>query len=213
MNQFLQEALHITSQVFLIPVMAILVLFIVISIFSIGEMFMEYFMERRINRFNLEDFLKELNNTSKEKYKATIERSRLFETQKKSIHRLLEHIDLSKASVESIAQKLLVEQENQYNKLVSKTDLIAKLAPMLGLMGTLIPLGPGLLALGEGNTEVLSKSLLIAFDTTIAGLISASIAWVISRKRKSWYKSSLVDTMSIMEYLLEGKEDDEKANK
>lgn len=39
---------------------------------------------------------------------------------------------------------------------------------MLGLLGTLIPLGPGIIALGQGDTQTLSTSLLTAFDTTIA---------------------------------------------
>ena len=169
-------------------------------------------MERRVNKFNLEDFLKELNASPKKEYEKLISDSKLFKSQKKTLYRLLEHIDLSKASVDSIAQKLLTLEEEKYDKIVSKTDLIAKLGPMLGLMGTLIPLGPGLLALGEGNTEVLSKSLLIAFDTTIAGLVSAAIAWTISRKRRVWYKSDLMDTMSIMEYLLEEEKYDEKIN-
>ncbi len=40
-------------------------------------------------------------------------------------------------------------------KTLEKTDLIAKLGPVLGLMGTLIPLGPGLAAsrcLGKRGT-------------------------------------------------------------
>ena len=59
---------------------------------------------------------------------------------------------------------------------------------MFGLMGTLIPLGPGLIALGQGDTKTLSDSLLIAFDTTIAGLVAGAIAYVVSGIRKSWYE-------------------------
>ena len=75
----------------------------------------------------------------------------------------------------------------------------AKIGPMLGLLGTLIPLGPGIIALGQGDTITLSSSLLTAFDTTIMGLIAAAIAIVISTIRTRWY----TDYMSILETLME----------
>ena len=70
-------------------------------------------------------------------------------------------------------------------------------------MGTLIPLGPGLLALGQGDTKTLSDSLLIAFDTTVAGLISAAVAYIISAARKSWYEQYMVGLETVMETILE----------
>ena len=74
---------------------------------------------------------------------------------------------------------------------------------MFGLMGTLIPLGPGLLALGQGDTKTLSDSLLIAFDTAVAGLISAAVAYIISAARKSWYEQYMVGLETVMETILE----------
>jgi biopolymer transport protein ExbB/TolQ len=68
---------------------------------------------------------------------------------------------------------------------------------MFGLLGTLIPLGPGIIALGQGDTFTLSSSLLTAFDTTIAGLLAAAVATVVSALRKSWYK----EYMSVLEVL------------
>jgi biopolymer transport protein ExbB/TolQ len=74
---------------------------------------------------------------------------------------------------------------------------------MFGLMGTLIPLGPGLIALAQGDTKTLSDSLLIAFDTTVAGLISAAISFVISGIRKGWYEQYMTGLETIMETILE----------
>ena len=62
---------------------------------------------------------------------------------------------------------------------------------MLGLMGTLIPLGPGLVSLGQGDTLTLSSSLLIAFDTTVAGLVVAFVTFIITRIRRRWYDNYL----------------------
>ena len=76
--------------------------------------------------------------------------------------------------------------------------MIAKLGPIFGLLGTLIPLGPGIVALGQGDTITLSQSIMSAFDTTVAGLISAAVAMLISAVRKSWYGKY----MSILEALM-----------
>ena len=46
-----------------------------------------------------------------------------------------------------------------------------QLGPILGLLGTLIPLGPGLAALGSGDIVTLAEALTVAFDTTVTGLL------------------------------------------
>ena len=88
---------------------------------------------------------------------------------------------------------------------------MAKIGPMLGLMGTLIPLGPGIIALGQGDTFTLSNSLLIAFDTTVAGLVCALIALVISTIRKIWYRNDMSILETLMECILEEEQNDDQA--
>lgn len=74
---------------------------------------------------------------------------------------------------------------------------------MLGLMGTLIPLGPGLVALGSGDTQSLSQSLQFAFDTTVAGLATAIVCMLVTRVRRRWYGDYLVSMESAFNTLLE----------
>ncbi|MBC7099948.1 MotA/TolQ/ExbB proton channel family protein, partial [Candidatus Bipolaricaulota bacterium] len=62
------------------------------------------------------------------------------------------------------------------------------------------PLGPGLIALGQGDMGRLAESLLVAFDTTVIGLAAGGIAFTISRVRKRWYE----DYLSVLEALMEG---------
>ena len=100
-----------------------------------------------------------------------------------------------------------MDEEKHYVGRVRVTDLIAKIAPMFGLMGTLIPLAPGLIALGQGDTKTLSDSLLIAFDTTVAGLVSAAVALFISSVRKSWYAEYSSSLEAVMDAVLDCKEE------
>lgn len=73
------------------------------------------------------------------------------------------------------------------NKRIDRADLIARLGPMLGLMGTLIPLGPGLAALGRGELDVLAQAVTVAFNTTVLGLLAGIIGFVLGRLRRRWY--------------------------
>lgn len=74
---------------------------------------------------------------------------------------------------------------------IGAADMLARLGPMLGLMGTLIPLGPGLAGLGEGNVAVLAQAVTTAFDTTVVGLLVGAVGFVLGRLRRSWYDSLL----------------------
>jgi len=76
---------------------------------------------------------------------------------------------------------------------IERADFITRLAPMLGLMGTLIPLGPGLAALGEGQLKILTTAMTVAFDTTVIGLLAGMFGFVIGRMRRRWYDAALTE--------------------
>ena len=112
-----------------------------------------------------------------------------------------------KESRETIAVRLVRIERVRCENIVKLSDTIVKLGPMFGLLGTLIPLGPGIIALGRGDTFTLSQSLLTAFDTTVAGLVSAAVAFCISGVRKRWYTKHVMALEARMEDILEGKEE------
>mgnify|MGYP002928969775 CR=1 FL=1 len=127
----------------------------------------------------------------------------LLRRQKKALLELAESRGLPKDTLTALAERLLATEEARNARTTSVTDMIAKLGPMFGLLGTLIPLGPGIVALGQGDTVTLSESMNVAFDTTIAGVISAAVASVISHIRKRWYNDDMVSLETLMEAVLE----------
>lgn len=74
---------------------------------------------------------------------------------------------------------------------IGRADMLARLGPMLGLMGTLIPLGPGLAALGRGDASSLAAAMTVAFDTTVLGLLVGILGFVLGRLRRRWYDDLL----------------------
>jgi biopolymer transport protein ExbB/TolQ len=74
---------------------------------------------------------------------------------------------------------------------LERADLLARIPPMLGLMATIIPLGPGLAALGQGNPAQLASAVTVAFDATVLGLVAGIAGLVIGKLRRRWYEETL----------------------
>lgn len=79
---------------------------------------------------------------------------------------------------------------------IERSDLLARVSPMLGLMGTIIPLGPGLAALGRGDPQLLADAVIVAFDATALGLAAGIIGLVLARLRRRWYEELLTELES-----------------
>ncbi|MBQ6826992.1 MAG: MotA/TolQ/ExbB proton channel family protein, partial [Thermoguttaceae bacterium] len=67
-----------------------------------------------------------------------------------------------------------------------------KTGPALGLMGTLIPLGPALLGLAKGDLETLATNLVVAFSTTVVGLTVALISSFVLTTQKRRFRRDVV---------------------
>ena len=74
---------------------------------------------------------------------------------------------------------------------LERADLLARIPPMLGLMATIIPLGPGLAALGKGDPAQLASAVTVAFDATVLGLVAGIAGLVIGKLRRRWYEELL----------------------
>lgn len=89
--------------------------------------------------------------------------------------------------------KLMSDLEIESHRLLSGAQLGTRLGPMLGLMGTLIPMASALMGLSEGNIQILVKNLVIAFSTTVLGLFIGGVCYAISLLRRHWYAQDLAD--------------------
>ncbi|MGI6142635.1 MAG: MotA/TolQ/ExbB proton channel family protein [bacterium] len=196
----LKDVLHVIASALLIPTIVILLLLLAAAAVELGGLLVEILMERRRVRVDVAGLLAAFQGQGTGTIREEIGRSLLPRRQKKALAELVDNSHLPAPSLRALARRLLDREERHYARITDRTDLVARLAPMFGLMGTLIPLGPGLIGLGQGNTKALADSLLIAFDTTVAGLAAAGVAYAISRLRKRWYE----DYLSALEAMLVG---------
>jgi len=70
--------------------------------------------------------------------------------------------------------------------------IVTRVAPMLGLVATMIPMGPALKALGEGQLSDVANSLMVAFSAVILALLASAITYAIAHVRRRWYASDLM---------------------
>ena len=106
-------------------------------------------------------------------------------------------------------ERMLQEYETEAGRKLGNARLLIRVGPMLGLMGTLIPLGPALLGLSAGNIEQLANNLVIAFTSTVVGLLIGTVSLAVASIRQRWYSQDLNDMEYMAELLLEKEEVDQ----
>lgn len=188
---YMQDILRNFSTWLLLPVLIILIAIAVFAVWCIVSVVMECLMQRRHFRENVPEFVDAIEAAPFDQVQNIIENSQMLVTHKDALLIVAEHMNAKPADLYAIAKREVGLISERYQGIVGRTDMAANAAPMFGLMGTLIPLGPGIVAMGQGNTEVLASSMLVAFDTTVAGLITSVICMAASKLRKNWYQKYL----------------------
>ncbi|MGF7117309.1 MotA/TolQ/ExbB proton channel family protein [Methanobacterium oryzae] len=203
-SEMLSTALHVISQSLLVPVIIGLLAFMIYAIISFGGMLSEYSGRIKFDVGKVEKIIKDISNPgTSENIMEVVEKSDLPQNHKEILIKLAGSSNIGKKSRRALASKLIENEELKIAKSLEKTDVITRLGPTLGLMGTLIPMGPGLAALGSGDINGLAQAIIIAFDTTVVGLAAGGIAYVISKVRKRWYEDNLTTLETIAESVLE----------
>ena len=85
----------------------------------------------------------------------------------------------------------VVELETLAVKRLEFARIATRVAPTLGLVATMIPMGPALKALADGQLADVSRSLMVAFSAVILALLAAAISFTVVNVRKRWYAADL----------------------
>ena len=203
-DAFISAAMDTISQSLTVPVLIILLIIVVASLFLLGEIIAEYFKNKPVKVSEIYDLIFQISSASSiEHLQVIVNQSGIPDTQKKILTRISDTHSMKKTSREAAARRLVEMEEEKIDKNLNKTDVITRIGPTLGLMGTLIPMGPGLAALGAGDINTLATSLTLAFNTTIVGIGSGALCYVLGKIRKSRYDRYLADLDALTDAVLD----------
>jgi biopolymer transport protein ExbB/TolQ len=217
-EKIMTSLLHVLTDVFytimnvlLLPVMIGLLVSLCIVLYLSGSFLHEIFNRKKTVR-NAEKLLGSIfNGTSDCNCTVTALKIKQYlssccnETQQvrhflfeiaKELEKGPKHIDLR-------IEKTLQDNEMLTARPLNITRAFVRLCPMLGLMGTLIPIGGALLSLSVGDLAKMSNELIVAFSTTVAGLFVASVSYAISILREQWNESDMRTMEYVSEIILE----------
>lgn len=203
-SEILTSTLNMISQSLQIPVIIFLVIFAIFAVLAIGGLISEYTSRRKVSVDLIEELIYSIANAaSLDEIMNIIKNAKIYESQKVVLTKILRSSSLSEDSRHTLAKKLIEAEENKFSKTIEKTDVVTRIGPTLGLMGTLIPMGPGLAALGAGDVNTLANAIIVAFDTTVVGIGAGAVAYFVSKVRRRWYEEYLSNLDALADALLD----------
>ncbi|WP_296873817.1 MotA/TolQ/ExbB proton channel family protein [uncultured Methanobrevibacter sp.] len=203
-SEVLTSTLNMISQSLQIPVIIFLVVFAVFAVLAIGGLVAEYTSKKKVTPELIEELIYAISNASSlDEIKNVIKSAKIYESQKVVLIKILRASELTSDSRHALAKKLIEFEETKFTKTIERTDVVTRIGPTLGLMGTLIPMGPGLAALGAGDVNTLANAIIVAFDTTVVGIGAGAVAYFVSKVRRRWYEEYLSNLDAIADALLD----------
>lgn len=203
-SEILTSGLNMIAQSLQIPVIIFLVIFAFFAILVLGSLISEYTSRKKVTPDALEKLIYAISNAnSSEELMNIIKNAKLYENQKVILVKVLRAESLTAETRETLARKLIEFEETKYGKTIERTDIVTRIGPTLGLMGTLIPMGPGLAALGAGDVNTLASAIIVAFDTTVVGIGAGAVGYFVSKIRRRWYEEDLSNLDALVDALLD----------
>ena len=183
----------------LVPVIVLLILLFFRSLLLVGSFFGQYVSIRKTDKLireqmetlhvnNVDHFAEKLPEKSNSLVVMFMKRILAEQQNKAQVQRLL-------ANFEIAADKDLA---------ISKT--LTKLGPILGLMGTLIPMGPALVGLSTGDIASMAYNMQVDFATTVIGLVAGAIGFLTQQVKQRWYLQDMTNLECLVEVLNEKNE-------
>ena len=109
---------------------------------------------------------------------------------------VLQGFETDRGMVDLSVENLFQETSLSLWKSLDRLKILVRVAPSLGLIGTLIPMGTGLAALGQGDMTQLTTDLVIAFTTTVVGMAIGTAAFFFYTIKRRWIEQD-VKTMAL----------------
>lgn len=172
MIQFIENLLFHIGNLLHIPVFLGLILMVIWVVWSLGTFVVECWNNKKQKRVH--EFLRKNDS---------------------EIKRILSHQEEAEINLTELVQGW----EKKENAELDKIRFLVKIAPSLGLVGTLIPMGQSLSTLATGDMSAMANHMVTAFTATIIGLVCGIVAYLISLKKEQWLSRDFLTCEAILE--------------
>ncbi len=179
----LKSLIYLIASSLLYPVLFLLVALVVYIVISSGSFFAEWLERLRIVKYSPERLPRLIREGNDQNFFP---------------HRVNSYLEDLRLLLNKVSPPDEVEIENILQETSLKTwesldriKMIIRIGPSLGLIGTLIPMGTGLAALGQGDMTKLSSDLVIAFTTTVVGLAVGIVAYFFYTIKRRWVEEDI----------------------
>jgi biopolymer transport protein ExbB/TolQ len=196
--EIISKALFWVANSLLIPDIILLLILFGRSLLLTGSFYNQMRVKRR-NDALFAQKIKELSLTTIDEL-----RSMLPEKDNSLFVKYLRDL-LASGSGEAYSDYLLSNLENEADKDLSLSKLLAKMGPVLGLIGTLIAMSPALVGLSTGDISGMAYNMQVVFATTVVGLVVSAIGLVTLQFKQRWYAKD-VYSLEYVARVLNGKQ-------
>lgn len=180
----ISNILYWISTGLLVPVIVLLILFFTRALLLIGAFFGQYIHEKR-TAAELYDRIRRMTPAMLDEF------SRSLPAKSDSVMTAYVKAIAATAGNDPKIDLLLAEYEIEADRSIATSKVLSKMGPILGLMGTLIPMGPALVGLASGDIASMAYNMQVAFATTVVGLVISAVGFVTQQTRERWAASNL----------------------
>ena len=176
---YISDILFWISTGLLVPTIVLLVLFFVRSLLLVGGFFGQLLARRKADA----QMATALDQLTADNVDTLLEQlpSAGLGIASSFYHRLV-----AAANDAPLRERVLAEFDIAADAEQNLPRTLAKMGPVLGLMGTLIPMGPALVGLSSGDIASMAYNMQVAFATTVVGLVIGAIGTLTVQVKKRW---------------------------
>ena len=179
----------------LVPDIVLLIFLFFRALLLVGSFFGQYLSIRKTDKM-LREQLETLRMTNIDDFENKLPESKsLVVTYMRKILHAKEY--------PAVVQRLLANFEIEADKDLATSKTLTKLGPILGLMGTLIPMGPALVGLSTGDIGSMAYNMQVAFATTVIGLVAGAVGFLTQQVKQRWYLQDMTNLEFVAELLNE----------
>lgn len=178
--EIISKVLFWVANSLLIPDIIILLILFARSLLLLGSFYNQFIVKRNNDKkINLV-----IENLTQEKLK---DLQASLPSKNNSLYIKYLRTLLENTTHEAYADYTISNFENEVDKDLSLSKMLAKLGPVLGLIGTLIAMSPALVGLSSGDISGMAYNMQVVFATTVVGLVVSAIGLVTLQVKQRWY--------------------------